>query len=65
MNKIITSLDDGHMKQFADYEAHKGLGFQGYERVLYLSLVAALERERVLQDTMVVLPIGDENETDE
>jgi hypothetical protein len=41
--KIITSLDDGHIKRFLEYEAHGGVGFQGYERMLYLSLVAALK----------------------
>jgi hypothetical protein len=48
--KIITSIDDGHMKRFAEYETHKGLGFQGYERMLYLSLVAALEKVDKITD---------------
>ena len=46
---LITSLDDGLMKRLKTYRDGGGIGFVGYEMVLYLSLVAAFERIEELQ----------------
>jgi hypothetical protein len=64
---IITSLEDGHMKRFAEYAARGGVGFQGYEAMLYHSLVAALEREKlsVEEFNLLVIEKGGPDETDD
>lgn len=46
---LITSLEDGLMKRFQSYKDGGGVGFIGYEMLLFLSLKAAFERIEQLQ----------------
>lgn len=48
---LITSMMDGRMQTFQRYEDGGGVGFTGYERVLFLSLRNALGRVDEMQLT--------------
>jgi hypothetical protein len=60
MIPVITSLDDGRMKNFQRMVDGGGVGFQGHELVLYQSLKLALETIADIAEEVKVNGTNDE-----